>query len=178
MINYLLTNKTKSKLNFFVFIINYFQFLLKLLIKHQIVDYTVSFSKLSKLNDISFLNKRFNLSQSQIKKILQTYNQTIIHSQISVQVQLNYKLILITNYSNNWLFEINDFKFLKQNINRKLSKISDINKLIEFPNLRPTIYFSIIFEWFLIETVLYVYYHYYTMDMEFSVSENSSSYVL
>jgi DNA-directed RNA polymerase subunit beta len=133
-------NVKEKKINY---ILNYFQFLLKLLIKHQIVDYTVSFSKLSKLNDISFLNKRFNLSQSQIKKILQTYNQTIIHSQISVQVQLNYKLILITNYSNNWLFEINDFKFLKQNINRKLSKISDINKLIEFPNLRPTIYFSI-----------------------------------
>ena len=34
------------------------------------------------------------------------------------------------------------FSFLKWNLDQTLLKIENLNQLIEFPNLRPTIYFS------------------------------------
>ena len=43
----------------------------------------------------------------------------------------------------NWLLEMQNFQFLKQKLTKVSEKIVDINKLIEFPNLKPTIYFSI-----------------------------------
>jgi DNA-directed RNA polymerase subunit beta len=138
--------KTNLKENQISYILRYFQFLLKLLVKYQIVELNSSPNNLTnfkEIKEISLLKHSFNLSELQILKVLQTYNKTIINSQISVQLQLNYKLILITKASNNWLLEMHDFRFLKQNINKTLSKITNINKLIEFPNLRPTIYFSI-----------------------------------
>ncbi len=138
--------KTNLKEDQISYILRYFQFLLKILVKHQIVELNSSPNNLTnfkEIKEISLLKRSFNLSEPQILKVLQTYNKTIISSQISVQLQLNYKLVLITKDSNNWLLEMHDFQFLKQNISKTLSKITNINKLIEFPNLRPTIYFSI-----------------------------------
>jgi hypothetical protein len=138
--------KTNLKEDQISYILRYFQFLLKLLVKYQIVELNSSPNNLTnfkEIKEISLLKRSFNLSEPQILKVLQTYNKTIISSQISVQLQLNYKLVLITKDSNNWLLEMHDFQFLKQNISKTLSKITNINKLIEFPNLRPTIYFSI-----------------------------------
>ena len=138
--------KTNLKEDQISYILRYFQFLLKLLVKYQIVELNSSPNNLTnfkEIKEISLLKCSFNLSEPQILKVLQTYNKIIISSQISVQLQLNYKLVLITKDSNNWLLEMHDFQFLKQNISKTLSKITNINKLIEFPNLRPTIYFSI-----------------------------------
>jgi DNA-directed RNA polymerase subunit beta len=138
--------KTNLKEDQISYILRYFQFLLKLLVKYQIVKLNSSQNNLTnfkEIKEISLLKHSFNLSEPQLQKVLQTYNKTIINSQISVQLQLNYKLVLITKDSNNWLLEMHDFQFLKQNISKTLSKITNINKLIEFPNLRPTIYFSI-----------------------------------
>jgi DNA-directed RNA polymerase subunit beta len=138
--------ETNLKENQVSYILKYFQFLLKLLVKYQIIELNSSPNNLTnvkEIKEISLLKRSFNLSEPQILKVLQTYNKTIISSQISVQLQLNYKLVLITKDSNNWLLEMHDFQFLKQNISKTLSKITNINKLIEFPNLRPTIYFSI-----------------------------------
>jgi DNA-directed RNA polymerase subunit beta len=121
-------------------LLGYFQFLLKLLIKYQ------------KLQDINFFNtsiktllleKSFNLSKLQTIKVLEIYDSILFNSQTSVQLQLNYKLVLITKNLYNWFAEMNDFQFLKQNLKRILSTVNNVNKLIEFSNLRPTIYFSI-----------------------------------
>ena len=71
------------------------------------------------------------------------YDQKIINLQIPAQIQLNSPFILITKHSKDWLIEMENLAFLKKNINKTLLKLSNINKLIEFPNLRPTIYFSI-----------------------------------
>jgi DNA-directed RNA polymerase subunit beta len=118
----------------------YFQFLLKLLIKYQ------------KLQDIHFFNSSiktkvsetsFNLSKLQTLKVLKIYDRILVNSQISVQLQLNYKLVLITKHLSSWFAEMNDFQFLKQNLKRILSTVKNVNKLIEFSNLRPTIYFSV-----------------------------------
>jgi DNA-directed RNA polymerase subunit beta len=128
------------------YVLRYFQFLLKLLIKYQVLELNPSSNHLSNstdINQISLLKNSLNLSQFQIQKLLQTYNKTIVNSQISVQLQLNYKLVLITKHSNNWLLEMQNFQLLKENLNKTLSKLNNINKLIEFPNLRPTIYFSV-----------------------------------
>ena len=37
---------------------------------------------------------------------------------------------------------MNNFQFLKHNLNQTLLRLTNIKKLIEFSNLRPTIYFS------------------------------------
>jgi DNA-directed RNA polymerase subunit beta len=138
--------KTNLKEKKIIYVLRYFQFLLKLLLKYQGLQLNSSpnnFINFPEINNISLLQNNFNLSKTQTQKVIKTYNKTILNSQISVQLQLNYKLVLITKHSNNWLLEMHNFQFLKQNLNRTLSKITNLKKLIEFPNLRPTIYFSI-----------------------------------
>ena len=120
------------------YILKYFKFLLKLLIKYQIVKF--NFAPNSLTNSSSF---KLELSNEQVKKIIQTYDKTIVNSQLNLQLNLNSNLILITKNSTNWLLEMQDFQFLKQNIKKTISKIDDVTKLIEFPTLRPTLYFSI-----------------------------------
>jgi DNA-directed RNA polymerase subunit beta len=138
--------KSNLKEDKITYVLRYFQFLLKLLIKYQVLElnpFSNHLSNSTDINQISLLKNSLNLSQFQIQKLLQTYNKTIVNSQISVQLQLNYKLVLITKHSNNWLLEMQNFQLLKENLNKTLSKLNNINKLIEFPNLRPTIYFSV-----------------------------------
>ena len=138
--------KTNLKTNETLIILQYFKFLLKLLIKYQILQlhsFSDNFDNLNKISQLLTLKNSLNLSKLQIQKLLQTYNKTIVNCQISAQLQLNYRLVLITKNSINSLLEVYSFQFLKENINKKLSKIDNINKLIEFPNLRPTIYFSV-----------------------------------
>ena len=125
------------------YILKYFKFLLQLLIKYQIVNNSFLSNSLINLNKIVFLKNSLNLTEQQTVKLFKTYNQIITDSQISIQLQLNSKLILITKNYNNWLFQINAFQFLKNNIDNTLSKITSISKTIEFSKLQPTIYFSI-----------------------------------
>ena len=42
-----------------------------------------------------------------------------------------------------WLMEMNNFSFLKQQIRQIIPNLNNIKQLIKFKNLRPTIYFSI-----------------------------------
>jgi DNA-directed RNA polymerase subunit beta len=131
----------KDKINY---LLKYFQFLLKLLLKYQLLDSTVPFSKLFKNDDSysKFLNN-FKSSESQIEKTFKTYNQIILNSQTSLQLNLNYKLVVLTKHSNYWFTDFNNFSFLTTNINKTLAKLTEFNQLIKFSNLQPTIYFSI-----------------------------------
>ena len=124
------------------YILSYFQFLLKFLLKYQITNFNSYPNNLTNLKPISSLKSNFDFSPRQIQKIFQMYNRMISYSQVSVHLQLNYKLIVITQDSLNWLLEMDNFQFLNQNIKRTIEKIKNINKLIQFSNLRPTIYFS------------------------------------
>jgi DNA-directed RNA polymerase subunit beta len=131
----------KDKINY---LLKYFQFLLKLLLKYQLLDSTVPFSKLFK-NDgtySKFLNN-FKSSESQVEKTFKTYNQIILNSQTSLQLNLNYKLVVLTKHSNSWFTDFNNFSFLTTNINKTLAKLTEFNQLIKFSNLQPTIYFSV-----------------------------------
>ena len=132
---------SKDKINY---LLKYFQFLLKLLLKYQLLESTFSLST-SFNDDATYLKllANFNSSESQIEKIFKTYNQIILNSQSSVQLKLNYKLVVLTKHSNNWFIDFNNFSFLRTNINKTVSKITEFNQLIEFSNLQPTIYFSI-----------------------------------
>jgi DNA-directed RNA polymerase subunit beta len=134
------TNLKKDKI---LFLLNYFKFLLKLLIKYRILQANQTQENSNDLNKILPLTKDFNLSKNQVLKLSSSYQKTIINLQRSAQIQLNSPLILITKHSKDWLIELQNLSFLKQTINQSLLKIANLNKLIEFSNLRPTIYFSI-----------------------------------
>ena len=141
-----LKNKTSNfKMNLkktkIVFLLKYFRFLLKLLIKYQILQ-----NNSNNFNKISPLLNQLELSENQIKKLSETYDKVILNLQTSAQIQLNSSLLLITKDSKDWLTEMNNLLFLKQDFNQTLSQTQDLNQLIEFSNLRPTIYFSISFK--------------------------------
>ena len=144
------TKTINSKINLLeeneTYILSYFQFLLKLLLKYRLLGFYLDLSPLSQFAEsskLSNLNKKLNLSPSQFQKLFYTYNHIINFSQVSVQLNLNSKIILLTRNTTNWLFDIYNFKFLKQYLNKITAKIGAINKLIQFSNLQPNIYFSI-----------------------------------
>jgi DNA-directed RNA polymerase subunit beta len=140
------------------YLLNYFNFLLKLLIKYQfsqlnwikkkletnqIVEVkTKYFKEFFQNNKVHFLINNLKFSDSKNFNFYKTYDKTIINSQKSLQIQLNSELILITKNSQDWLIEMRNFSFLKQTIEQIISKTQDTNQLIEFQYLRPTIYFS------------------------------------
>ena len=133
--------KVNSKATKIIFLLNYFQFLLKSIIKYQILETSLFENSLTQAN--KSLNNNFVLSEIQIKELLYLYDKAIIDSQIATQIQLNSQFILILNNSINWLQEMENFAFLKQDLGQSQKKINNIDKLIEFSNLRPIIYFSI-----------------------------------
>ena len=155
----LLQFKTNSKKDKIIYLLRYFNFLVKLLIKYDIFQFnwiqnkrqtSKYFESNKKLLEKVISNNNFllllgnlTLSTDKIFNLCNFYDKTIINSQKSAQVQLNSQLLLITKNCQNWLFEMRDFYFLKQNIKQLISKVDNINQLTKFKNLYPTIYFSI-----------------------------------
>jgi DNA-directed RNA polymerase subunit beta len=149
-------NSLNIKTDKIIFLITYFNFLLKLLIKYENfqlawiddklksnISYKKWFKEFSKINKILFLSNNLNLSQYQASEFYWTYDRIITNSQKTAQKQLNSQLLFITKESQNWLVEMNHFSFLKQQIKYIIPKLNNIKKLTDFQNLRPTIYFSI-----------------------------------
>ena len=154
----ILNHKVILKEKKITYLLEYFNFLLKLLIKYEIIqsswiktnlenkinlknkdNYLQNFFKSNKIK--SLLNDK-KLSQLQTINLYQAYDKIILDSQRLTQIQLNSQLILITKQSKDWLVEMRNFYFLKQNLKQIIPKINDINQLIEIQHLRPTIYFS------------------------------------
>lgn len=139
---YYLNSKKKQ----IIYFLKYFQFLLKLLIKYKKLEdnftnkNSQSFNQIAK---ISILFKNFKLSKNQILKLIDAYENLMTNSQTSIQLQLNYKLVLILKNYKSWLIEMYNFTFLKENFNQLFHNRTEINNLVQFPNLRPTIYFSL-----------------------------------
>jgi DNA-directed RNA polymerase subunit beta len=154
--SYFKTNLKKDKI---VYLLKYFNFLLKLLIKYEIFQTTSIDSKTGvfkniknnkkklekfiKVNKILFSINNLTLSIDQVLRLYNMYDKIIFNSQKLAQIHLNSQLLLITKNSQDWLIEMRDFSFLKQNINQLISKINSVNRLAKCQNLRPTIYFSI-----------------------------------
>lgn len=140
------------------YLLEYFNLLIRLLIKYEIFQKiwvsnkietkTVIDTEKKWLQNIiqttnsSSLQNLFQLSTDQTLKLLEIYDKSIVKSQKAAHIQLNRKLILITNDSKEWLSEMRNFYFLKQSINQFTQKVKEVNQGIEFKELRPTIYFS------------------------------------
>jgi len=125
-------------------LLKYFQFLLKLLIKYQLLSLTNSIPtnfghKIVLIHSLHHFKK----SEDQVKKIFETYDKLIYQSQISLQLSLNYKFIVLTKHSNNWFCEFNKFSFLTKKINKTLTILTEFNEVSKFSSFKPTIYFSI-----------------------------------
>lgn len=144
--------KSNLETNNIDYIINYFNFLLKVLIKYEIIQlnwlqekknltnkYKSRLEKFIQRNKISFLN----LSKEQALNLYFIYDKILINSQTLAHIQFNFKLFFISKEPQNWLVEMINFSFLKQKIKEPISKLNNIKELIELKNLRPTIYFSI-----------------------------------
>jgi DNA-directed RNA polymerase subunit beta len=134
------------------YLLKYFNFLIKLLLKYEIFQSNYLSLKsqtqinLSQKNQIESLSKELNVSEQQALKFLLFYNQLIVSSQKFVQTQLNSEIFLIFKQSQDWLIEISNFSFFKTRIKKLTSKLNEINELNRFQKLRPTIYFSTSFK--------------------------------
>ena len=131
-----------------LYLLNHYNFLIQLLIKYEILQTNLnnlnqtSKTKFLQKNKIESFTKTLSLSENQILKLSTKYDKVIFDSQKLLQLQLNSQLLFITKKSQDWFSEISHFSFLQQNFSSLLLKISDVSKLINSTNLRPTIYFS------------------------------------
>lgn len=150
----LTTNLEISKLNY---LLKYFNFLLKLLIKYEIIQLnwlqTKNESNRSERynqwlgqffkTDLSNLFVLNDLSKEESLRLCFIYDKFLMSSQTFAQIQFNSQLFLITKEPQNWLMEMSNFAFLKKNIKDTIPKLNNIKDLSELKNLRPTLYFSI-----------------------------------
>jgi DNA-directed RNA polymerase subunit beta len=141
-----------EKLNY---LIKYFNFLLKLGIKYEIfqsnyistnssfnLNQKQDFKKFPQINKIPLSLKKFICSEDQMFQIYNTYDQLITNFQILVQLQLNFKLLLITKKPQDCRIQMSNFVFLKKQIKEIIPKLNNIQQLVELQTLRPSIYFS------------------------------------
>lgn len=142
-----------------VYLLKYFNFLLKLLIRYDILirnwiqlkrqthiskeNTKEELNKLQKNNHLEFSLKSLPISDYKMTKLYNFYDKIIHKSQKLVHVEFNSQLLLITKNSQDWLIELKNFSFLKKDLNQLILKIDHINELVKVTNLRPTIYFSL-----------------------------------
>ena len=149
-------NSFNSELPNINYLIKYFNFLSKLLIKYELFQLSLNQNNLdslnftkpwikefNKTNQIKALLSNLNLVESQAFKLSLIYEKLITNSQKIVQAQLNSKLLLITQQPQNWLIELKKFSFFKQQLKTVIPKLNTVVQLTELQNLHPTIYFSI-----------------------------------
>lgn len=138
------------------YLLKYFNFLVKLLIKYEIFHINLQSQDLSlrvknrlnplnviKINKIELLEQELSVSQNQVLKLLLVYDKLIVSSQKFVQTHLNSEIFLILKECQDWLIEINNFSFFKKKIKKLTSDLNTINDLSKLAQLKPTIYFSI-----------------------------------
>jgi DNA-directed RNA polymerase subunit beta len=138
------------------YLVHYFNLLIRLLMKYEIFQKTWVSSKTENVlttekkwletilqtEESPFLQNSDQFSSSQTLKLLDTYDENISNSQKYTHIQLNRNLILITKDSKNWLNEMRNFYFLKHTVKQQTQKVKDTIQIIQFKELRPTIYFS------------------------------------
>ena len=136
--------KTNFKNNKIVFLLHYFQFLIHILIKYKILqERSQKFPLKTDAKNITAISK---LSVSQIKILLQMYEKTLVFSQQISQLEINSKIVLVMEQFSQWLFEIEYFLVLKQNISNLLKTIQNVKPFLKLPTFRPILYFSTSFK--------------------------------
>lgn len=142
---------TTNKLSY---LINYFNFLTKLLIKYEIfqldafkhqqdTSLTHQDNQFFQIHTIPFDEKKTPFSKNKSLKLYYVYDKIISHSQKLANLQLNSQIFLINKEIQSGFIEMNNFSFLKQQVNKLIPTLNHIRQLTELRNLRPTIYFSI-----------------------------------
>jgi DNA-directed RNA polymerase subunit beta len=133
------------KINKFTYLFKYFNFLTKLLLKYEIFqnNYLKEGSvDSSRLTLTSSKSSSISSSSDSVLDFYYAYDKLIRNSQQSLNLYLNSELFLIVKKPHNWLLEISNLSFLKRDIKSIAPRLSNIKQLLEFKNLRPTIYFS------------------------------------
>ena len=150
--------KSELKNDKVFYLLKYFNLLIRLLIKYEIFQNSWILNKTKDKNLIQtdkkwldnilknstkqFFQTLIQLPTDQLIKLFEIYDKNLLKSQKIAQIQLNRKLILITNDSKVWLIEMRNFYFLKRTVKHLTQKIKEANQLIQFRDLRSTIYFS------------------------------------
>ena len=149
-------NSWKDESSNIHYLIQYFNFLSKLLMKYELLQ--LSFHRKNqvskdiqkswmqnfhKTNQMQFFRSKANLLEDQVLKLCLIYEKLIMDSQKIVQAQVNSQFLLITQRPQNWLIDLQKFTFLKQQVKKVLPKLNSLIQLTEFQNLHPTIYFSV-----------------------------------
>ena len=139
---------TNAKINFtdetINVLLNYFQFLLKILTKYKIVAQRSEQS--SESPTVGNTSPTLDLSDAQIRAIRQLYTKTITNSQLTVQLQLNSGLVLVEEHLFNWFLDTPNLSFLKQALHKSLIKEAQLAQFTKFGAFRPTLYFSTSFK--------------------------------
>jgi len=130
-------NLSKETSNDLEYLLTYFNFLTKTLVKYETIQTNLSSSTI-----VENLLKNHQISKPQALKLFLTYDKLICETQKNVQITLNSSLLLITQQPQNWLIEINKFLFLKKQIKKITPQLNHIHELTKLNKLRPTIYFS------------------------------------
>jgi DNA-directed RNA polymerase subunit beta len=129
-----ITNAKTSPSNKTSYSLEYFQFLLKTLLKYSVVQ------------EFQTYNNLFKISDSQILQLTQFYDQTVFNSQFNIQLSLNSKNLLVQDKLINWFLTLDNFSFLKQNVEKPIANRTSFKKLVRFSLFRPIIYFSTSFK--------------------------------
>jgi len=134
-----------------LYLIGYFNFLLKLLLKYEIFESNSdsTLTKLSQSKKFLFANKievLFSdtlISQDRILQLFLTYDRLINKSQQLVNIHLTSQLLLVAKQPQNWLLKMKTFSFLNQQLSSTLPKLNSVLSNLQSENLRPTLYFSV-----------------------------------
>lgn len=145
------TNSLDSNEKNSVYLISYFNFLLKLLLKYEIFesnsDSTLTRYKESEkflfTNKIETLLSDNKISQDKILQLFLTYDRLINKSQQLLNIKLTSQLLLVAKQPQNWLLRMKTFSFLNQQLSSTLPTLNSILSNLQSENLRPTIYFSV-----------------------------------
>jgi DNA-directed RNA polymerase subunit beta len=128
-----------------VYLFQYFNFLTQLLIKYEI--FQNNYLKKGRfvntdLISTSLENSIVPLSNNSVLNSSYAYDRLIKNSQQSINLHLNSELFLIVRKPHNWISEMSNLSFLKQEVKSIAPKLNNIKQLTEFKSLRPIIYFS------------------------------------
>lgn len=136
--------KTNFENNKTAVLLHYFQFLIHILTKYRILQ--EGHRQFLLKNNVQNLSTVSKLSISEIKTLLKMYKKILVFSQLVSQLEVNSKAVLITEQLSKWLFEIQHFSVLKQNISNLLGTIQNLKPFLKLLTFRPILYFSTSFK--------------------------------
>jgi DNA-directed RNA polymerase subunit beta len=148
-----LKHQSLKKENYYL--IEYFNFLLKLFVKYEFVEisfrnktskYGFNFNNNGDIVYDSNISENLKLSDEQFIKLISIYDKLIIESQKIAQTELNSQLLLTVKWPQEWLLKMSNFIFFKKNINKIVPKLNNVIELTKFKSIQPTIKFSTSFK--------------------------------